>query len=222
MSETETKTEAGEEPSIEEILESIRQIISDDDEEEGQEEAIPKEEPADKEVEVDLAPKEEPADKEVEVDLAPKEEPADKEVEVDLAPKEEDDDVLDLTDEVNVEEPVEDKKMDKSSIDDIFDSEEPKKIEDAALEIPDDESSDDIISTTTADAATVALAKLLDVNVAVEREYDGRVGKLTLEDMTIEVMKPLIKLWLDQNLQDIIEKLVQKEVEKLSRRALDK
>lgn len=80
-----------------------------------------------------------------------------------------------------------------------------------------------ILSDVTADAATEAMARLLAGNVAVERdEQPARVGKVTLEDMARELMRPLIKSWLDQNLPNIIEKVVAKEIDKLSRRALDR
>ena len=81
------------------------------------------------------------------------------------------------------------------------------------------ENSGALISEQAATAATEALSKLLVGNVAVER--DGVTAKVTLEDMTRELMKPMLKAWLDQNLPAIIEKVVQREVEKLSRRAAD-
>jgi len=81
---------------------------------------------------------------------------------------------------------------------------------------------DSLISEQTAAAATDSLAKLLAGNIAVEKEDVAHVGKITLEDMTRELMKPMIKMWLDQNLPGIIEKIVQREVEKLSRRAIDR
>ncbi|MBI3441751.1 MAG: DUF2497 domain-containing protein [Proteobacteria bacterium] len=81
---------------------------------------------------------------------------------------------------------------------------------------------DTLISAQTAAAATESLSKLLASNIAVEKEDVAHVGKITLEDITREVMKPMIKAWLDQNLPGIIEKVVQREVEKLSRRAMDR
>ena len=64
------------------------------------------------------------------------------------------------------------------------------------------------------------MARLLANNVAVERELPGRVGNVTLEDMTRELLRPLLKTWLDQNLPGIIEKMVAKEIEKISRLAM--
>lgn len=83
-------------------------------------------------------------------------------------------------------------------------------------------STDTLISAQAAAAATESLSKLLSSNIAVERDDVSHVGKVTLEDITRELMKPVIKTWLDQNLPQIIEKIVQKEVEKLSRRALER
>ncbi len=58
--------------------------------------------------------------------------------------------------------------------------------------------------------------------MAVETESVGRPGKVTLEEMVRDLMRPLVKAWIDQNLPSIVEKAVQKEVEKLSRRAADR
>lgn len=46
-------------------------------------------------------------------------------------------------------------------------------------------------------------------------------GSRTLEDMTLELMRPLLRQWLDQNLPPIVDRLVQKEIERISRRAKD-
>lgn len=79
------------------------------------------------------------------------------------------------------------------------------------------------MSAQTADAASDALSKILVGNVAVERDnVPGRVGPVTLEEMTLDIMKPMIKTWIDRNLPGIVEKAVQKEIEKLSRRATDR
>lgn len=48
--------------------------------------------------------------------------------------------------------------------------------------------------------------------------YIGNGGR-TLEDMTMELMRPLLKGWLDQNLPQIVERLVQKEIERISKRS---
>ena len=77
-----------------------------------------------------------------------------------------------------------------------------------------------ILSDVTTDAAVAAMARLLTNNVAVEREVPGRVGNVTLEDMARDLMRPLIKTWLDQNLPRVVEKMVAKEMERVSRMAM--
>ncbi len=44
-------------------------------------------------------------------------------------------------------------------------------------------------------------------------------GARTLEDMVIELMRPLLKEWLDQNLPATVDRLVQKEIERISRKS---
>ncbi len=46
-------------------------------------------------------------------------------------------------------------------------------------------------------------------------------GSRTLEDMALELMRPLLRQWLDQNLPPIVDRLVQKEIERISRRSKD-
>jgi cell pole-organizing protein PopZ len=79
-----------------------------------------------------------------------------------------------------------------------------------------------LMSELTEEAAVAAMARILAQNLAVERELPGKPGHLTLEDIARDIMHPLIKVWLDKNLPVIIEKLVAREIEKLSHRAMDK
>ncbi|MCL2473884.1 MAG: DUF2497 domain-containing protein [Alphaproteobacteria bacterium] len=43
-------------------------------------------------------------------------------------------------------------------------------------------------------------------------------GQRTLEDMVVEAMRPILKSWLEANLSSIVERLVQKEIDRISRR----
>ena len=198
-----TKTE--QDPSIEEILESIRQIISDD-----------AEAPAAKEETTTVAP--EIDDAPSDLDLTQKAEPAAETVEAPkpAAPAETAGKILDLTDKVEEE-------VDNTRVDMSYDPDPPLDImlEDNPLkdDVPQDEES--LLSDMTAEAATAEMAKLLASNVAVERDEPQRVGRVTLEDIARDLMRPLIKTWLDQNLPRVIEKVVTKEMEKLARRARD-
>jgi cell pole-organizing protein PopZ len=81
-----------------------------------------------------------------------------------------------------------------------------------------DKGGEALLSKPTADAASAEISKLLATNIAIEREDSTRIGSVTLEDMARDLMRPLIKSWLDQNLPKLIEKAVAKEIEKLSRR----
>lgn len=190
----EIKTE--QEPSIEEILESIRQIISEDGTPAaGQETAQAAPKPAEPPAHKPKPPA--PAPKAAAPAPTPKVEPP-------PAPKPEP--VLDLTEKV---------------------SGPPKPVPRIALEEAPEEPEEEVnlehlVSDDTADAAVAMLARLLSNNVAVERELPGRPGNVTLEDMTRELLRPLLKEWLDKNLQGIIQKMVAREIERLSARALEK
>jgi cell pole-organizing protein PopZ len=87
--------------------------------------------------------------------------------------------------------------------------------------------SEGLISEPTASASASALSSLAST-VEIERlavapasrTYLGN-GTRTLEDMVIELMRPLLKQWLDDNLPATVDRLVQKEIERISKRAKD-
>jgi hypothetical protein len=197
----EVKTD--QEPSIEEILESIRQIISDDSDGGAKPEAPGKPQQAPP---VRQAAMPAPSSSSSPMDLAF--EP----VSTPSAPTASDMDVLELTEKIKPPTPAAIEPMDKPKTTD-----KPMTIDKPTTANP-----NGLISAQTADAATEALSKLLAGSLVIEKDEPARNGKVTLEDLTLDLMKPMLKIWLDQNLPGIIEKIVQKEVEKLSRRALDR
>ncbi len=83
-----------------------------------------------------------------------------------------------------------------------------------------------LVSPPAASAAAAALSSLAST-VEIEKlasappmtaTFIGN-GARTLEDMTMELMKPLLKEWLDKNLPPIVDRLVQKEIERISKKA---
>ena len=71
---------------------------------------------------------------------------------------------------------------------------------------------DAIIDDTTAAAASSAF-RSLSATVRVN-DAPGR----TLEDIVVEMLRPMIKDWLDQNLAGIVEEKVEEEVQRVARR----
>ncbi len=182
------------EPSIEEILASIRQIISDDDEKDPSEDAEPVEA---------QAVKEEPAvepEQEVESSM-PEEEPLD----------DDEDDVLELTD------PIEDETDFEIDLQEHEQAPATEEVEMEATAMPDNNNSD--ILTEAAKAATISsMAKLAgNMPITRHREY----GNITLEDLVREMLQPMLKDWLSESLPPMVERMVQKELEKLARQAQD-
>ena len=47
------------------------------------------------------------------------------------------------------------------------------------------------------------------------------VGARTIEDLVKEVMRPMIKEWLDEHLPALVERLVGREVDRMARRGED-
>jgi uncharacterized protein len=165
------------EPTMEEILASIRRIISEDD-----------------------APAEAAA--------APEPEPAP----VEEAPAE--DDVLELTDPIEPPAPVES----MGDIDVYSPEPEPEPApppppapEPApAPAFSRDEVADNLVGDHAAGLAASAFGSL---SSALLMPKDGR----TLEDVVRELLRPLLKEWLDQNLPRIVEAKVEEEVHRIAR-----
>lgn len=78
--------------------------------------------------------------------------------------------------------------------------------------------SEHLVSATVASVSTSALAKLTRAVASDDRPAVIGGGK-TVEQLVVELMRPMLKDWLDQNLPGIVERVVEQEVKKLARRA---
>lgn len=194
---------------MEEILASIRRIISDEDTSAGgkagaePEEAMPT---AGEEMSQD--------DLDKLFDSA-----GDDEVEIEAEDEPDTDDVLQLTEEQAVEadevdldafDMVEGLGSDEDEAGDVaFVDEEPASAPRAAPRgsaVPDGE---DLLSP--------------DANQAVQAAFHNLAGTIlsnnarTLEDLVKEMLRPMLKGWLDENLPPLVERLVRQEIERVSR-----
>lgn len=84
------------------------------------------------------------------------------------------------------------------------------------------EGAEALLSSAAAEKASQALSAL-----ARQREPEPHAGEglrivdsgRTIEEYVLELLRPMLKKWLDENLPQLVERLVRKEIEKLSRRA---
>lgn len=180
------------EPSIEEILASIRQIISDDDEEEAAVAAEPEPEPP--------APEPEP--------VAAEPPPPPPEPEPTPAPEPAGEQILELTEDMQEAAPA-----------------RPKERIEIDMQDPAGEASavsdENIIAGQTAAAALGSMAKIVG-SMPVSRsgqfkDYNG----VTLEDIVRDLLYPELKQWMDSYLPSLVERLVQAELERLTKRFQD-
>jgi len=173
MSEQETE----EEPSIEEILTSIRQIISDDDEEAAAEEVV--------------------ADEPV-----PEPEP--------------EEEVIELTDKIDDDsEPVAEPEPEAVAEPEPIEVEMQDSIAQPEPEPVSREDDEDTLLTSAAEDAAFDAFSELAKKTAIEH------GGITVEEIVRSELRPLLKNWLDKNLPPIIERLVQEELERVAKRALE-
>lgn len=175
--------QTSQEPTMEEILASIRRIISEDD--------VPADGAAPAEAEQEAEPVEAAA-------------PA-----FESAPEEEDDGVLELTERV---ETLGDLDVYTPTV-----SEEPEEPAPVAAAEPEYEPEpapvapgEGLVGPIAASAAASAFGQL---SAAIQMPADGR----TLEDVVRELLRPLLKDWLDSNLPQIVQATVDREVERIAR-----
>ena len=175
------------EPSMEEILASIRRIISEDDTEGGP--------PA------DAAPAEPVPEPVPEPAPEPEPEP------VAAASGA---DVLDLTDEVQNDGTVVNLDTGRS----VDDGPASEVVE---LELKDVVDGPAIMADETVDAASDAMSSLVNVGEGGTTRNLG-VGGRSIEDMVREMVRPLLKEWLDANLPGMVERMVASEIDRVSKR----
>ncbi len=68
------------------------------------------------------------------------------------------------------------------------------------------------------DAASASMGALMRT-LAAERQVSVYRGGPTLEDMVRDEMRPILKQWLDSNLPALVERVVRAEIERVSQRA---
>ena len=77
---------------------------------------------------------------------------------------------------------------------------------------------DSLISPTTASASANAFAKLTKA-VATDEKRAEIVAGITVEQLLVDLLTPMLRDWLDKNLAEVVERVVEQEVKKLARRA---
>jgi cell pole-organizing protein PopZ len=218
------------EPSMEEILASIRRIIADDDQAKPQ-----KPEPAPKPAAVAPPPAEPPAPKpavaepaamsqdDIDAMLSSFEQPAA------AAAPEPEPDVLDLTEAMATPEPATPAFRTIGEPDLMFAEEpqpepepepEPEPPPEPEPQLPPAPSRtmqavrpaapDPSIMSSATSAAVDAAFNSLAQTVLVQ-------NAMTLEDLVKEMLRPMLKSWLDDNLPNLVERLVRAEIERVSR-----
>ena len=201
------------EPTMEEILASIRRIISDEESAEGQNDQPAPDQAAEPEPEDD---KDDPVEEDV-LDLTDvvnddgtvtdltQEEPSAEEktdIEPDNAPESEPLDEAEMTPEPVPELP------------------ELAQDETGQFEVAEDPNPNGIVSNMAADEAAVSLSSLAGA-VSGARGIPLGAGSKTLEDLVKELLRPMLKEWLDENLPLLVERLVEREIHRISGRADD-
>ncbi len=223
-----------EDQSMEEILQSIRRIITEDDAEDSDDNNLSSKS--------SLAPIGVSDSDEIEIVDGLEDEPLNTEFD-DIGTDEEDDqesDILELTEIIGDNLDTEDYDSDVNELDNNHDT--MAKTESAELTNSDVEAliknksddtdvlqnidgvlgvksdSESLLSNSTAKATSALLNKVRKTTQTETQSHTGisTRGGITVEDLMIEAMRPMLKTWLDENLPSLVERIVQKEIQKLS------
>ena len=208
------------EPSMEEILASIRRIISEDAEKEGDVEV----EPAAADAELAEEPKRQPAQQPPAQEPrapAPKaqEPPAEEPVaqqppepQPEPAAASDEEQILELTDIVDEEPDIAQEPAAPRR---------PLPVPPSMLDAYDDEDADNLVLDETADATREAFARLIRESGAEESAPPRSMllgdGTKTVEDLVRAELRPLLREWLNAHLTDIVDEIVRREVEHIVR-----
>jgi cell pole-organizing protein PopZ len=220
---------AAKEPSMDEILSSIRQIIADDDD-------------ADVAPSAEVAPEPDPVEDLMAEAAVPAEiEEESLEPEIAEAPE---DEALALSAEQIISDDVaadDDDPMAALAEDESIDVPELVEPDDIAFDLPEDEPEEPIADEPVAaapDPAPEPAAAMPDPSLSADmaeqllepatgaavKETFAKLShvalgahNLTIENMIREMLRPMLKDWLDENLPTVVEKMVEKEIERISR-----
>ena len=190
---------------MEEILASIRRIISEDGEEEGEASEAAEAVVAEAEAEIEEDP---PA-----AEMAPEPDP-EPEPEAVSEPVEEPAEAEPLNDVLELTQAIEEEVEPEPEPEPMPEPEPEPEVDDGddLMLVEKEDPVTDIVSETTAGAASAAFGKL-SRHMAVSATTDGR----TVEDLVMIQLKPLLKEWLDAHLPDIVDRMVKEEIERLAR-----
>jgi len=83
---------------------------------------------------------------------------------------------------------------------------------------PEPDPGEALLSAAAAAASASAFAGLMNGRSSLDRQTRVSSGPdLTLEDIVREMLRPMLKEWLDDHLPGLVERLVRKEIERISR-----
>ncbi len=196
--------ENSQEPSIEEILDSIRQIISDDDESDSK--AAAPAPVADEPIELTERAPEAPAEEPIQVEMRDPEPDSLPEPEPVFTPPPQPfvEKVLEPVPAPPVAKPAPPPPPPAAPV--------TPPVAQAAGAAGDDSNS--ILTRNAEDSVMGAFTEL------TKRAAISKIDDITVEDIVRDEIRPILKLWLDKNLPDLVEKLLQKELERISKRVI--
>jgi uncharacterized protein len=216
-----TQPAKSQEPSMEEILASIRRIIADDDATKSVQRAPEAPKPAAPPA-TPLQPPAPPPSAVAPADLAPTPPMTDAAPVSVTAPAEQSTDILDLTESMASPPPAEPETSSMSGLAPQF------RTIDGASDVGFDEAAEKTPSYPPVERREHRAPERVqlisnETSAAVDSAFNALAQTVlvqnarTLEDLVREMLRPMLKAWLDDNLPNVVERLVRTEIERVSR-----
>ena len=76
-----------------------------------------------------------------------------------------------------------------------------------------------LVSSNAAAVSAAAFSKLARAAAPAANEGPLQISGLTVEQLLMSMLEPMLKDWFDKNLPSVVERIVEEEVKKLVRRA---
>ena len=82
----------------------------------------------------------------------------------------------------------------------------------------DEAGDDDLLETANAEALSASLSALATLAEPSAKPKIVRSGETSVEQLLREMLRPLLKEWLNQNLPPLVESMVRKEIQRITRK----
>jgi uncharacterized protein len=106
----------------------------------------------------------------------------------------------------------------RASVRDVADPDETAMVDDDILELTESAEDEDLLDTNKAERLAQSFSVLKTLAEPGVAPQIVRSGETSLEGLVRELMRPMLKEWLDSNLPTIVDAMVSREIERITKK----